>query len=85
MKSVYPLNVNATLTELRRDTSRMTRAADRGEEVILTSNGRPAYRLETYIPRRVFSDPDAMRRGKLSDEAILEALDESRDDLADVA
>jgi len=38
--------VKATLTELRRDTSRITRAADAGNTVILTEHGEPRYRLE---------------------------------------
>lgn len=38
--------MEATLTELRRDTSRVVEAVDNGEEVILTEHGRPKYRLE---------------------------------------
>jgi prevent-host-death family protein len=38
--------MEATLTELRRDTSRIVRAADSGHEVILTEHGQPRYRLE---------------------------------------
>ncbi len=38
--------MEATLTELRRDTSRIVRAADSGQEVILTEHGQPRYRLE---------------------------------------
>jgi len=34
------------LTELRRDTSRVVRAADKGEEVILTEHGEPRYKLQ---------------------------------------
>jgi prevent-host-death family protein len=75
--------VEATLTELRRDTSRIVRAADRGEEVILTEHGRPAYRLQAYLPRVIFSDPDKMRRGVLRDDAILDAVRDAREDLAD--
>jgi len=75
--------VEATLAELRRDTSRIVRAADRGEEVILTEHGRPAYRLQPYLPRVVFSDPDKMRRGVLRDDAILDAVRDAREDLAD--
>lgn len=46
MKSVYFSFIEATLTELRRGTSRVVEAADRGEQVILTEHGRPKYRLE---------------------------------------
>jgi prevent-host-death family protein len=38
--------MEATLTELRRDTSRVVRAADKGEEVILTEHGEPRYKLQ---------------------------------------
>ena len=43
---MYFVPMEATLTELRRDTSRIIRAADRGEEVILTEHGQPRYRLQ---------------------------------------
>jgi len=44
-QSVYFSFVRATLTELRRDTSRVVRAADNGKEVILTEHGEPRYKL----------------------------------------
>jgi antitoxin (DNA-binding transcriptional repressor) of toxin-antitoxin stability system len=43
---VYFENVQATLTELRRDTSRIVRAADEGQEVILTQHGKARYQLK---------------------------------------
>ena len=46
VKSVYFILMEATLTELRRDTSRVVRAADNGEEVILTEHGKPRYKLQ---------------------------------------
>jgi antitoxin (DNA-binding transcriptional repressor) of toxin-antitoxin stability system len=46
MKSVYFTFVDATLTQLRRDTSRVVRAADNGRDVILTEHGTPKYRLK---------------------------------------
>ena len=46
MKSVYFSFMEATLTELRRDTSRVVRAADKGEAVILTEHGEPRYKLQ---------------------------------------
>jgi prevent-host-death family protein len=46
VKSVYFSFMEATLTELRRDTSRVVRAADNGEDVILTEHGEPRYRLQ---------------------------------------
>ena len=38
--------MHATLTELRRDTSRVVRAADNGKDVILTEHGEPKYKLK---------------------------------------
>jgi prevent-host-death family protein len=49
-KSVYFSRMKATLTELRRNTSRVVRAADNGQEVILTEHGQPRYRLEPIKP-----------------------------------
>jgi prevent-host-death family protein len=42
---VYFAFVEATLTELRRDTSRVVRAADNGQTVILTEHGQPRYKI----------------------------------------
>jgi prevent-host-death family protein len=42
--------VEATLTELRRDTSRVVRAADNGQDVILTEHGQPRYKLQRLKP-----------------------------------
>jgi antitoxin (DNA-binding transcriptional repressor) of toxin-antitoxin stability system len=50
MQSVYFRVMEATMTELRRDTSRIARAADEGREVILTEHGQPRYRLERIKP-----------------------------------
>jgi prevent-host-death family protein len=47
---VYFNRMTATLTELRRDTSRVVRAADHGGEVILTEHGQPRYRLQRVQP-----------------------------------
>ncbi|MGO8763814.1 MAG: type II toxin-antitoxin system Phd/YefM family antitoxin [Limisphaerales bacterium] len=40
--------MEATLTELRRDTSRVVQAADKGEVVILTEHGEPRYKLQRF-------------------------------------
>jgi prevent-host-death family protein len=42
--------MEATLTELRRDTSRVIRAADNGQDVILTEHGQPRYKLQRLKP-----------------------------------
>jgi len=49
-KNVYFSRMEATLTELRRDTSRIVRAADSGHEVILTEHGEPRYKLRRIQP-----------------------------------
>lgn len=38
-------HVQATLTELRRETGRIIRAAERGEKVVLTEHGEPRLTL----------------------------------------
>jgi prevent-host-death family protein len=43
---VYFIGMTATLTELRRDTSRVMRSADKGGEIILTEHGEPRYRIK---------------------------------------
>ena len=50
MHFVYFCIMNATLTELRRDTSRVVRSADKGGEVILTEHGQPRYKLQRVKP-----------------------------------
>ena len=47
---MYFVLVEATLTELHRDTSRVVRAADNGKEVILTDHGEPRYKLKRVKP-----------------------------------
>jgi len=37
--------MQATLTELRRDTSRIIRAVDAGKEVVLTEHGEARYKI----------------------------------------
>ncbi len=44
--------MRATLTELRRDTSRVVRAVDKGKTVILTEHGQPRYKL-TRASRKI--------------------------------
>ena len=38
--------MTATLTELRRDTSRIVRSAAAGRDVVLTEHGEPRYRIQ---------------------------------------
>ena len=73
--------MQATLSELHRETRRVVRAViERGKEVILTDFGRPVAKLVPYLPTKTFDDSEAMRHGTLTDKAILEAIAESRDE-----
>jgi prevent-host-death family protein len=55
--------MEATLTDLRRQARRLLRAANTGQEVVITGHGRPLARLVPCIPVRVFDDPDQARDG----------------------
>ena len=44
--------MEAPMTELRRDTTRVVRAADSGREVILTEHGEPRYKI-TRVRRNI--------------------------------
>ena len=47
---VYFNHMQATLTELRRKTGRIIRAAERGAEVVLTEHGEPRLTLTAIKP-----------------------------------
>ncbi len=42
--------MHATLTELRRETGRIIRAAEKGSEVVLTEHGQPRLKLSAVKP-----------------------------------
>lgn len=76
--------MQATLTELQRQTRQVVQRVIRaGEEVILTDGGRPVAKIVPYLPTKVFDDPEAMRQGLLTDDAILAAVREAREELAE--
>ena len=50
MHFVYFIRMTATLTELRRDTGRIIRAAEQGVAVVLTEHGEPKLTLHAVKP-----------------------------------
>jgi antitoxin (DNA-binding transcriptional repressor) of toxin-antitoxin stability system len=78
--NTYFMHMQATLSELHRETRRVVRPVIHGgQEVVLTDFGRPVARIIPYLPTQTVS-PDKARTGDLEDAAILAALQESRDD-----
>lgn len=76
--------MKATLSELHRQTRRVVRPVIHGgQEVVLTDFGRPVARIIPYLPTQTVS-PEEARAGDLEDAAILAALEESRDDRAEL-
>jgi len=76
--------MKATLSELHRQTRRVVRPVIHGgQEVVLTDFGRPVARIIPYLPTQTVSPAEA-RAGDLEDAAILAALEESRDDRAEL-
>ena len=73
--------MQATLSELHRETRRIVRPVIHGgEEVILTDFGKPVARIVPFLPTITVSPGEARACGKLDDESILAALAESRED-----
>jgi len=70
--------MRATLTELRRDTSRVVRPViHRGERVVLTEHGEPRAEIHPHVPVERVSEEELLAL-EISDEAILDAIAESR-------
>jgi prevent-host-death family protein len=73
--------MKASLSELHRETRRIVRPVIHGgEEVVLTDFGRPVARIVPYLPTMTVTPEKAREAGELSDDAILSALEESRQD-----
>jgi antitoxin (DNA-binding transcriptional repressor) of toxin-antitoxin stability system len=73
--------MQATLSELHRETRRIVRPVIHGgEEVILTEFGNPVARIVPFMPTVTMSPADARGSGILEDEAILAAIAEARED-----
>lgn len=81
---MYFMHMQATLSELHRETRRVVRPVIHGgQEVVLTDFGKPVARIVPYLPTVTVSPAEARASGILDDESILSALAESRDDEAE--
>ena len=75
--------MQATLSELHRETRRIVRPVIHGgEEVILTDFGRPVARIVPYMATQTVSPLQARTSGTLDDESILAGIAEEREDEA---
>jgi antitoxin (DNA-binding transcriptional repressor) of toxin-antitoxin stability system len=73
--------MQATLSELHRETRRIVRPVIHGgEEVILTEFGKPVARIVPFMPTVTMSPADARGSGTLQDESILAAIAEAREE-----
>ncbi len=70
--------MQTTLTGLRRETKGVARALTRGETVELTEHGKRLGQIRPDAPRLVVSAAE-LRSAELTDESILQAIDEARD------
>jgi antitoxin (DNA-binding transcriptional repressor) of toxin-antitoxin stability system len=78
---MYFFPMEATLTELARHTRAVVRPVIRhGNEVILTEFGKPVAKIVPYIPTITVLPTEALSSGELTDQAIIEAVRESRED-----
>jgi antitoxin (DNA-binding transcriptional repressor) of toxin-antitoxin stability system len=76
--------MQATLSELHRETRRIVRPVIHGgEEVILTDFGKPVARIVPFLPTVTVSPAEARSGGMLDDESILTAVAEAREDEVD--
>jgi prevent-host-death family protein len=72
--------MQATLSELHRETRRIVRPVIHGgEEVVLTEFGKPVARIVPYLPTVTVSPAEARACGALDDDAILSAITEERE------
>ena len=75
------MHMQATLSELHRETRRIVRPVIHGgEEVILTDFGKPVARIVPFMPTVTVIPADARASGILDDESILAAIAEARED-----
>ena len=73
--------MQATLSQLHRETSRIVRPVIHGgEEVVLTEFGKPVARIVPYMATVTVSPSQARECGVLDDDSILAAVIESRED-----
>jgi len=73
--------MQATLSELHRETRRIVRPVIHGgEEVVLTDFGKPVARIVPYMATETVSPSEARAAGALDNEAILAGIAEARED-----
>lgn len=78
---MYFVSMKATLTELARNTRSVVRPVIRhGSEVVLTEFGKPVAKIVPYIPTVTVAPAEAVSTGKLTDQAILDGIRESREE-----
>ena len=70
--------MKATLTDLQRASKKVMRQVFAGKTVSLTQHGEPVARISPDCERRVMSAAE-LRKLPISDQAILDAIAESRD------
>jgi prevent-host-death family protein len=70
--------MQATLTELQRETRKVMRPVVAGRSVVITEHGRPIARIVPEHETRLVS-VEEFRRAEISDAAILAAIDEVRE------
>jgi prevent-host-death family protein len=76
--------MQATLSQLHRETSRIIRPVIHGgEEVVLTEFGKPVARIVPYMATVTVSPSQARETGILDDDNILAAVIEAREDQMD--
>jgi antitoxin (DNA-binding transcriptional repressor) of toxin-antitoxin stability system len=72
--------MQATLSELHRQTRRVVRPVIHGgEEVILTDFGKPVARIVPFMPTVTVGPMEARAGGMLDDESILTGIAEARE------
>lgn len=73
------MHMQATLSELHRETRRIVRPVIHGgEEVLLTDFGKPVARIVPVMPTITVSPAQARETGILDDDSILAAIAEMR-------
>lgn len=78
---MYFLSMQATLSQLHRETRRIIRPVIHGgEEVVLTDFGKPVARIVPFMQTVTVSPSQARESGTLDDDRILAAILEARED-----
>lgn len=81
---MYFLSMQATLSQLHRETRRIIRPVIHGgEEVVITDFGKPVARIVPFMPTETVSPSQARESGALDDDRILAAILEAREDASE--